>query len=54
MSKKNYAISDCAILLKRDIVGSEKPNNIDNTCKEVKSILGLFQSQREELQYPLS
>ena len=53
VSKKNYAISDCAILLKRDIVSSEKPNNIDNTCKEVKSILGLFQSQREELQYPL-
>ena len=40
--------------LKREIVSREKANNTDNTYKEVKSILGLFQSQREELQYPLS
>ena len=40
--------------LKRKIVSRERTNNIDNTYKEVKSILSLFQSQRgEELQYPL-
>ena len=40
--------------LKREIVSRERANNFDKICKEVKSILGLFQSQREELQYPLS
>ena len=41
--------------LKNGILSAEKEQTILIThVKEVRSILGLFQSQREELQYSLS